>query len=110
MVSGLMETRPAPPDLDPELRARLMQRRDGPGLRALALHAGAIGLTGWAIAAGVPGWPLLLPVQGVLIVFLFTLEHECTHRTPFAQGWLCEGAGRVAGFLLLLPFVWFRYF
>ncbi|MGA1209219.1 MAG: fatty acid desaturase [Gemmobacter sp.] len=110
MVSGLMETRPAPPDLEPALRARLMQRRDGPGLRALALHAGAIGLTGWAIAAGVPGWPLLLPVQGVLIVFLFTLEHECTHRTPFAQGWLCEGAGHAAGFLLLLPFVWFRYF
>ena len=87
MVSGLMETRPAPPDLDPVLRARLMQRRDGPGLRALALHAGAIGLTGWAIAAGVPGWPLLLPVQGVLIIAMLGYADEWLGlRRRFAVG------------------------
>jgi len=91
-------------------RARMTARSDRAGLVHLALHLGLIGLTGAAIAAGVPGWWLLLPVQGVLIVFLFTLEHECTHQTPFATPWLCEWAGRAAGFLLLLPFLWFRYF
>ena len=49
-------------------------------------------------------------MQGVLIVFLFTLEHEATHRTPFANERLNDEVGRVAGFLLLLPFEWFRYF
>jgi fatty acid desaturase len=43
-------------------------------------------------------------------VFLFTLEHEATHRTPFASERLNDWVGRAAGFLLLLPFEWFRYF
>jgi fatty acid desaturase len=62
------------------------------------------------IVAGVPGWPLLLPVQGVLLVFLFTLEHECTHRTPFATPWLNEAVGFLAGLVILQPFQWFRAF
>jgi fatty acid desaturase len=49
-------------------------------------------------------------VQGVLIIALFMLEHEATHRTPFARPWLNDGAGRLAGVLLFLPFEWFRYF
>ena len=55
-------------------------------------------------------WWLLLPVQGIAIIFLFTLEHECTHRTPFAHPRINEWVGRGCGFLLLLPFDWFRYF
>jgi fatty acid desaturase len=96
--------------LPPTLREAMVERSDGPGLRHLALHLGAILTTGALIAAGVPGWWLLLPVQGVLIVFLFTLEHEATHRTPFRTPWLNDWAGRVAGVLLLLPFEWFRSF
>ena len=57
-----------------------------------------------------PFWPLVLPLHGVFVVFLFTLEHEATHRTPFASEALNEGVGRVCGFLLLLPFEWFRWF
>jgi fatty acid desaturase len=93
-----------------ELRERMVERSDGPGLRHLAGHLGAILAAGGLIAAGVPGWWLLLPVQGVLIIFLFTLEHEATHRTPFRTVWLNDWAGRLAGFLLLLPFEWFRAF
>ena len=91
-------------------RARLTARSDAAGLWHLAGHGGLILGLGGLIAAGVPGWWALLPVQGVLIVFLFTLEHECTHKTPFASAWLNEAAGRVCGFLLLLPFGWFRLF
>lgn len=91
-------------------REAMVAKADGPGLRHLALHLGAILGCGVLIALGVPGWWLLLPVQGVMICFLFTLEHEATHRTPFATVWLNDWAGRLAGFLILLPFEWFRYF
>lgn len=93
-----------------ELREAMTERQDGPGLWHLGLHLGLIASLGILIAAGVPGWWLLLPVQGVVIIFLFTLEHEATHRTPFATVWLNDWAGRLAGFLLLLPFEWFRAF
>lgn len=96
--------------IPPEERARLATRADAPGLRHLAGHAGAILVTGALIAAQPPLWWLLLPVQGVLLVFLFTLEHECTHKTPFASPRLNEAVGHVAGALLLVPFRWFRYF
>ncbi len=96
--------------LSPATRAGLTERLSRRGLWHLAGHAGAILVTGAMIAAGVPGWPLLLPVQGVLIVFLFTLEHECTHRTPFASDAFCDRVGRVCGLLTVTPFLWFRYF
>lgn len=96
--------------LDPGVKAALTARSDAAGLRHLALHAGAIVLCGFWIAAGWPLWMALLPVQGVLIVFLFTLEHEATHKTPFASDTLNEWVGRGCGFLLMLPFTWFRYF
>lgn len=93
-----------------ELRDAMTARSDAAGLRHLAGHLGLILAVGVLIASGVAGWWALLPVQGVLIVFLFTLEHEATHKTPFASLWLNEWAGRLAGFLLVLPFEWFRYF
>jgi len=96
--------------LAPAEKTALTARSDRAGLFHLAGHAGAIVICGAMIAAGVPGWGLLLPVQGVLIVFLFTLEHEATHKTPFASARLNESVGHAAGFLLLLPFGWFRLF
>ena len=96
--------------LDPVARAALVQRSDARGLGQLGWHLGAIVVNGALIAMAVPLWGLLLPVQGVLIVFLFTLEHEATHKTPFASLWLNEAAGHGTGFLLALPFTWFRYF
>ncbi len=97
-------------NLPDEAKAQLTQRSDLAGLRHLAGHLAAILVTGTLIAQTVPGWWLLLPVQGVLIIFLFTLEHEATHKTPFASARLNEVVGHLCGFLLLLPFQWFRYF
>jgi fatty acid desaturase len=96
--------------LPADLRERMVERRDGPGLWHLGGHLGLIVVLGGLIAAAVPGWWVLLPVQGLLITFLFTLEHESTHRTPFRTVWLNDWAGRLAGFLLVLPFEWFRAF
>ncbi len=88
----------------------MVERLDGPGLRHLAGHLGAILAVGALIAIGIPGWWLLLPLQGVLITFLFTLEHEATHRTPFRAVWLNDWVGWLCGVLLVLPFAWFRAF
>ena len=83
---------------------------DAPGLRHLAGHLALIVFLGLWIGAGWPLWWLMLIPQGIAICFLFTLEHEATHRTPFATAWINDWAGRVAGLLILLPFEWFRYF
>lgn len=92
------------------LREEMTRATNREGLQHLALHVGLILGVGALIGFGVPGWWALIPVQGVLIISLFTLEHEATHRTPFASVGLNDWAGRLAGFLILLPFEWFRYF
>ncbi len=96
--------------LTPATRAALTQRSPTAGLWHLAGHGGVIVVLGALIAAGVPGWWVLLPLQGIALVFLFTLEHECTHKTPFASDSLCDRVGAVTGALILNPFTWFRYF
>ena len=96
--------------LPPELRAAMIAREDATGLRHLVIYLGLMLVCALLIAVRVPGWWLLLPVQGVLISFLFTLEHECTHRTPFARDGLSDWVGRFCGLLLILPFEWFRWF
>lgn len=93
-----------------DLREAMTRTTNREALWHLALHLGLILGMGGLIGLGVPGGWLLLPVQGVLIVFLFTLEHEATHRTPFTNARLNEWVGFVSGFLILLPFQWFRYF
>lgn len=96
--------------LPPEAKAQLTERSDRAGLTHLALYACALTLSTLGIVLQVPFWGLLILPQGILLVFLFTLSHECTHQTPFKSRWLNEGAGHVVGLLIALPFVWFRYF
>jgi fatty acid desaturase len=96
--------------LSADQKAALTRRSDRAGLIHLAGHGGAILLTGSLIATDVAFWPLLLPIHGILLTFLFTLEHECTHKTPFASAPLNEWVGRLCGLVLMLPFEWFRYF
>lgn len=88
----------------------LTARADGPGLRYLAVHLGALLFTSVWISAALPLWQFMLLLHGVLLVFLFTLEHETTHQTPFKTRWLNEAVGHSIGAVLLLPFTWFRYF
>ena len=92
----------------PPVKTALTETSDRAGLVHLAGHAGLILALGALIALRVPFWGFLLPLQGIAIVFLFTLEHECTHRTPFRSTRLNDWVGRVSGFLILLPFAWFR--
>jgi fatty acid desaturase len=91
-------------------KAALTEKSDRAGLLHLAGHLGVIVLLGSLIALRVPFLGLLVPLQGVALVFLFTLEHEATHQTPFASRQVNEAVGHLCGFLILLPFLWFRYF
>lgn len=91
-------------------REELLARSDAPGLRQLALHWGAILITGGLILLEAPFWPLLIPLQGILIVFLFTALHETIHKTAFKTLAVNKLVATVSGFLLILPPDWFRYF
>ena len=90
--------------------ASLNETADAPGLRHLAGHAGLIVFLGLWIAQGWILWPLAMVAQGIALCFLFTLQHEATHKTPFRTPWLNEWVGRAAGLLIVQPFEWFRYF
>lgn len=96
--------------LSPAQLKELVARADLPGLRQLLLHWGAILILGGLILLKVPFWPLLIPLQGILIVFLFTALHETIHKTAFKSPALNKLVATVSGFLLLLPPDWFRSF
>ncbi|MGJ8571656.1 MAG: fatty acid desaturase family protein [Hoeflea sp.] len=93
-----------------EQRRELTRKSDFRGLAHLALHFGLIGLTAALIIMRAPFWPVLMLLQGILLVFLFTLLHEASHETPFRSRWLNTAAAHVSGYLILLPPRWFRYF
>lgn len=96
--------------IPPETKDRLQERSDAAGLRHLALYCAALVLISAGIVLQVPLWPVLMLPQGVLLVFMFTLSHECTHKTPFNTGWLNEVVGHLISVPIALPFTWFRYF
>ncbi|MEL6690091.1 MAG: fatty acid desaturase [Pseudomonadota bacterium] len=91
-------------------RRALTRKSDARGLRHLAGHLGLIAAGAIWIALGLPLWWAVMIPYGLALVFLFTLEHEATHKTPFATGWMNEAAGHGSGLVLLLPFQWFRAF
>ncbi len=91
-------------------RRALVEKVDGPALRHLGIYMVLIFLFAAPVAMQVPGWPFLMFPLGILLSFLFNLEHECTHKSPFRTYWINEWTGRVAGFVIIQPFLWFRYF
>ena len=90
----------------------LKETTNTPGLLRLAGHVGVLALAAltiflthsWIV------WCLAVLIYGIAIVFLFSLEHETIHGTAFRSGWLNTAIAQAAGFPLLLPPRWFRYF
>ena len=82
--------------LPKNLRYELIEKSNGPGLLWLFRHLFAIVLLGWLISQdsffemelGGLIQSALMVVQGIMIVFLFTLLHETIHETPFRSRWL----------------------
>ena len=93
-----------------EQKQALTRQRDMPGLVRFGVHFGLILVLGAWIAAGGTFWPLLLLPQGVLIAFLFTPLHETIHETAFRTPAFNRAVSWIAGLLLFIPPLWFRYF
>jgi fatty acid desaturase len=89
----------------------LSVRSDRRGLVRLGGHLGALCITGALVLLAHGPWlvPAIL-VHGYVLIFLFCALHEATHHTPFRSRWLNNAVGHLAGFLLLLPFEYFRLF
>lgn len=96
--------------LPADTKQDLLERSDAAGLVHLATYIAALFVTSALILTQVPFWPLLMIPQGILLVFLFTLSHEATHQTPFASRRLNDWVGHAIAPIILLPFIWFRYF
>ena len=83
------------------------------GAAQLLAHVAAIAATAivvWQISSV---WWLLIPVQlilGILITFLFCPLHECVHKTVFSARRTNEIVGHLLGFVVFLPYTWFRHF
>lgn len=97
-------------ELGREQRRDLLRRSNFKGLLHLAGHLAALGITGSVIALEAPGWPVLLPLHGILLVFLFCLQHEAVHKTPFRSAGLNAAAAWSTGLVNMLPPVWFHGF
>ncbi|MEM6985954.1 MAG: fatty acid desaturase [Pseudomonadota bacterium] len=91
-------------------RERMLQKSDRAGLTQLAIHVTALGVAALGMHIGGWLWFPSLVAFGVLLVFLFTAQHECVHFTAFERRWINQAVARVIGALLFNPATWFRYF
>lgn len=91
--------------------ARLRSLSDRPGILHLAGHLMILAATGFAVlhSAGIL-WLAASIAHGVVLIFLFTPLHETIHGTAFRSPWLNAAVSHIAGYLLLLPPRYFRYF
>jgi len=96
--------------LSSEQRQSLTQRDNHHAALRLSTLSVCIIVCVIAITLRVPLVPLWLIVQGLLLISLFHLMHECVHDTVFRQRWLNHFVAHVCGFVLFLPAIWFRFF
>ena len=99
-------------NIERDALSRFQARSDSKGLRHLAGHLSAIGLSS-AVLALVPFGPWLVPVMfghGIALVFLFAPLHETIHRTAFKRRFLNDAVAWITGAVLVLPPTYFRAF
>ncbi|MEM7563428.1 MAG: fatty acid desaturase [Pseudomonadota bacterium] len=87
----------------------LTRRSDVKGLLQLSGHLFAMLLAGLAfeMSQGLLGVAALL-LYGALLTFLFAPLHETIHFTAFKSAWLNNAVAAFCGFLLFLPYRYFR--
>ncbi len=88
----------------------MLQKSNWAGARQLFWHLVALAVTAFGVAQGGLWWLPCLLCYSVLLVFLFTAQHEATHRTAFRTPWINLWLARVVGWLLFNPALWFQYF
>ena len=97
-------------ELDQDFRKKITRKSDVPGLLRLASKFAVLAVSSTWIMNGFPGWQLGLLLQGLILIFLFTLLHETVHYTAFKTRWLNDVVGWISALVILLPPNWFRYF
>jgi fatty acid desaturase len=93
-----------------ELKA-LMVRSDKPALLRVSGFVAMLAVTSTLIYLAKGSW-LIWPamfLQGVVIVHLFALQHECVHYTAFKTRKLNDVFGNICGYAIILPNQQFRY-
>jgi len=96
--------------LSKDEKRSLTEKNDTSGILRLAVLTFLLLIFSSAILNRVPYWIFLLVPQGLLVISLFHLLHECIHDTPFRTQKLNSTVAAICGFILLLPSEWFRYF
>lgn len=90
----------------------LSVRSDRPAAWHAAGHVGVIVLAAaalWALRGSLWAMPLTL-LLGYALAFLFNVLHETAHQTAFRTRFWNYAFGHLAGFLILLPYAYYRAF
>lgn len=99
-------------ELPDEVLKELSVRSDNKGMIQLSGHLALLlmAAVGMHYAQVGPWFAPLLLVYGVVLTFLFAPLHETIHFTAFKTRWLNNLVAAPIGFLLLIPFQYFRAF
>jgi len=94
----------------PEVLRQLTRRSDFKGLVQLTLHLFCILITGLTILSTFESAWLIpaLALHGIVLISVFAPLHETIHYTAFKSRWLNNVVAAVFGFILFLPFQYFR--
>ena len=96
--------------LSSDQRNKLMTTSNLAGLSHLCLYGIMHGIFIAIVILQPAYWQLALLPLGIVTAFYFTLQHECTHNTPFRSRWLNTVIGHLTALILCQPFLWFRHF
>jgi len=98
--------------LPPEVIKQLTRRSDARGFAQLGAHLALLLLAGISLHESCDiAWLLLtLPLYSAVFIFLFAPLHETIHFTVFETRWLNNWVAAPTGFLLMLPYQYFRVF
>jgi fatty acid desaturase len=90
---------------------RLMRRSNRPAVSRLIGLAILLGFTGFCVSQAMEtAWIwLAMFFHGIVIVHLFSLQHECVHYTVFRTRWLNDVVGSLCGWIIVVPNRFFRY-
>ena len=94
----------------PEVLRQLTRRSDFKGLLQLSVHLFLIVMTATVISNTFDSawlFPALV-LHGMVLIFVFAPLHETIHYTAFKSRWLNNAVAAVFGFILFLPFQYFR--
>lgn len=94
----------------PGIIKHLARKSDAKGLVQLSAHVLLLLVTGSFISLSAnTAWILLaLLLHGIVLIFVFAPLHETIHYTAFKSRWLNNSVAVLFGFILFLPFEFFR--